>query len=96
MISNFRLANVVGPRNVAGPLPIFLIASKIINSVSLPRREETLFMSWILQNALSKLFMEKAGAYHFSSGKDVAILELYDEVVKSMRLNEYPQLKLRI
>ena len=31
------------------------------------------------------------GAYHFSSGKDVAILELYDEVVKSMRLNEYPQ-----
>ena len=35
------------------------------------------------------------GAYHFSSGKDVAILELYDEVVKSMRLNEYPQPEIK-
>ena len=46
-----------------------------------------------LANALSKLFMEKAMII-LSSGKDVAILELYDEV-KSMRLNEYPQPEIK-
>jgi UDP-glucose 4-epimerase len=35
------------------------------------------------------------GTYHFSSGKDVAIKELYDEVVRAMRLNEYPQPEIR-
>ena len=31
------------------------------------------------------------GAYHFSSGGDVAIIELYDEVVKAMGMSEYPE-----
>ena len=35
------------------------------------------------------------GAYHFSSGGDVAIRELYDAVVKAMRLNAYPEPEVR-
>ena len=31
------------------------------------------------------------GAYHFSSGKDVAIKDLYDAVVKAMCINDYPE-----
>ena len=31
-----------------------------------------------------------SGAYHFSSGKDVAIKELYDHVVNAMGFNDYP------
>ena len=31
------------------------------------------------------------GTYHFSSGKDVAIIELYDAVVRAMKLNHYPE-----
>jgi UDP-glucose 4-epimerase len=35
------------------------------------------------------------GTYHFSSGKDVAILELYDSVVRAMKLNDYPEPELK-
>ena len=31
------------------------------------------------------------GTYHFSCGKDVSIIELYDEVVKQMGFNHYPK-----
>ena len=35
------------------------------------------------------------GAYHFSSGSDVPIIELYDAVVEGMQLNEYPEPEIR-
>ena len=35
------------------------------------------------------------GTYHFSSGKDVAIKELYDAVIGAMKLNHYPEPELR-
>jgi nucleoside-diphosphate-sugar epimerase len=35
------------------------------------------------------------GAYHFSSGSDVAIKELYDAVVTAMGIAEYPQPEIR-
>ena len=31
------------------------------------------------------------GTYHFSTGNDVAIKELYDAVVRAMKLNHYPE-----
>ena len=31
------------------------------------------------------------GAYHFSSGGDVSIVELYDAVVKAMEFDNYPE-----
>ena len=31
------------------------------------------------------------GAYHFSSGKDISILELYDEVVNALNFKKYPK-----
>ncbi len=35
------------------------------------------------------------GTYHFSSGKDVAIRELYDAVVDAMKLNDYPEPEMK-
>ena len=35
------------------------------------------------------------GAYHFSSGGDISILELYDAVVKAMKINEYPNPEIK-
>ena len=35
------------------------------------------------------------GSYHFSSGKDVTIKELYDEVVKSLGINPYPEPEIK-
>ena len=31
------------------------------------------------------------GAYHFSSGGDVPIIDLYDSVVKAMGISDYPE-----
>ena len=35
------------------------------------------------------------GAYHFSSGSDVSIMELYNAVVKAMDIEEYPKPDIR-
>ena len=35
------------------------------------------------------------GSYHFSSGGDVSILELYDAVVKAMKLDKYPNPEIK-
>ena len=91
----FRLANVVGPRNVAGPLPIFS-ASKIINNVSLPKIEDICLCHGSPKMRYQSYSFKRCMALiTFLLAKDVAILELYDEVVKSMRLNEYPQPEIK-
>ena len=36
-----------------------------------------------------------SGTYHFSSGRDVAIREFYDSVVRAMQLNDYPEPEVR-
>ena len=36
-----------------------------------------------------------SGTYHFSSGSDVAIIDLYDAVVDAMNLNAYPEPDVR-
>ena len=88
----FRLANVVGPRNVAGPLPIFYQRLKDGKKcfVTKSRRD------FVSVNDLAKYVLKAcdgvgSGAYHFSSGTDVAIKDLYDLVVDSMGIKPYPE-----
>jgi nucleoside-diphosphate-sugar epimerase len=35
------------------------------------------------------------GAYHFSSGRDIAIVDLYDAIVKAMEISPYPKPDIR-
>jgi UDP-glucose 4-epimerase len=88
----FRLANVIGERNVSGPLPIFY--GRLLKGqrcfVTQARRD------FCYAGDLAKIVVKAAyghglGTYHFSSGKDVAIKELYDAVVNAMKLNHYPE-----
>jgi UDP-glucose 4-epimerase len=92
----FRLANVIGPRNVSGPLPIFYDRLKQLKGcfVTKSRRD------FVCAADLARVSILAAdgtghGAYHFSSGRDIAILELYDAVVEAMRLPEYPTPEIR-
>lgn len=87
----FRLANVIGERNVSGPLPIFF--SRLSEGkkcfITEARRD------FCYAGDLAKVVVRAAdgvgnGTYHFSSGRDVAIKELYDAVVRAMKLNDYP------
>lgn len=92
----FRLANVVGPRNVAGPLPIFYQRLKDGKKCFVTQsRRDFVFVKDLARIVLKACDGVGHGAYHFSSGSDVAITELYDAVVKAMQLPEYPEPEIR-
>lgn len=92
----FRLANVVGPRNVSGPLPIFFQRLRDGKRCFVTKaRRDFVFVKDLVRTVVQACDGRGHGAYHFSSGTDVSILELYDAVVTAMRLNEYPQPEIR-
>lgn len=92
----FRLANVVGPRNVSGPLPIFFQRlSEGKKCFVTPARRDFVFVEDLARTVVRAADGAGRGTYHFSSGGDVAIKELYDEVVRAMRLNAYPEPEIR-
>ena len=93
---SFRLANVVGPRNVSGPLPIFYERLKAGKKCFVTEaRRDFVFVKDLAKVVLSAADGKGSKIYHFSSGTDVAIKELYDAVVKAMCLNEYPEPDVR-
>ena len=87
----FRLANIVGPRNLSGPLPIFFkrIMSGEKCTIANAKRDfiDVRNLAPVVVQAVDG---KGSGAYHFSSGRDVAILELYKLVVKKMSLDKEP------
>lgn len=88
---SFRLANVIGPRNVSGPLPIFFqrLSSGKKCFVTTSRRD-FVYVKDLARIVLQAIDGKGNGAYHFSSGKDMEIKTLYDAVVKAMKLDPYP------
>ena len=92
----FRLANVVGPRNVAGPLPIFYQRLKDGKQCFVTKsRRDFVFVKDLAKIVLKACDGVGQGAYHFSSGSDVAIEELYNAVVKAMSFAQYPQPEIK-
>jgi len=92
----FRLANVIGPRNVAGPLPIFYQRLKDGKQCFVTKaRRDFVFVKDLARVVLRACDGVGHGAYHFSSGTDVAIQELYDAVVAAMSLPSAPRAEVR-
>lgn len=92
----FRLANVVGPRNVSGPLPIFYQRLKDGKKCFVTKaRRDFVYVGDLADNVVKAADGTGHGAYHFSSGGDVAIMELYDAVVEAMKINDYPEPEVR-
>jgi nucleoside-diphosphate-sugar epimerase len=92
----FRLANVIGPRCVSGPLPIFyqrLTQGK--QCFVTKARRDFVFVSDLAAQVIRALDGVGRGPYHFSSGADISILELYDAIVKALDLPEYPAPEIR-
>jgi len=88
----FRLANVIGPRNVSGPLPIFYQRlSQGKKCFVTPARRDFVFVGDLVAAVMNATTGTGHGAYHFSSGGDVPIIELYDSVVKAMGISDYPE-----
>lgn len=92
----FRLANVVGPRNVSGPLPIFFQRLRDGKKCFCTKaRRDFVFVKDLARYTVKAVDGTGHGAYHFSSGTDIAITTLYDEVVRAMKLNDYPEPEVR-
>lgn len=92
----FRLANVIGPRNVAGPLPIFYQRLKDQKMCFVTKaRRDFVFVKDLARVTLRAIDGTGHGAYHFSSGTDVAIKELYDAVVAAMDMPSYPEPEIK-
>jgi UDP-glucose 4-epimerase len=92
----FRLANVIGPRNVSGPLPIFfqrLTQGK--RCFVTKARRDFVYVGDLARYTVKAADGVGRGAYHFSSGGDVPIIDLYDAVVDALKLNEYPEAEVR-
>ena len=88
----FRLANVVGPRNVSGPLPIFFQRlSEGKRCFVTPARRDFVFVGDLVKATMRAVNGTGSGAYHFSSGTDVPIIDLYNAVVDAMGIKEYPE-----
>ena len=88
----FRLANVIGPRNMAGPLPIFY--ERLTNGKQCfvtKSRRDFVYVKDLANCVIKACDGIGHGPYHFSSGKDVSILELYDEVVNALKIDKYPK-----
>lgn len=92
----FRLANVVGPRNVAGPLPIFYQRLKDGKQCFVTQaRRDFVFVKDLARVVLKACDGVGHGAYHFSSGKDIAIQELYDAVVTALDVPGKPKAEVK-
>jgi UDP-glucose 4-epimerase len=92
----FRLANVVGPRAVSGPLPIFFQRlNEGKKCFVTPARRDYVFAADLASIVAEAAAGKGRGTYHFSSGKDVEIRQIYDLTVRSMKLNHYPEPELR-
>lgn len=92
----FRLANVIGPRNVAGPLPIFYQRLKNGKQCFVTNaRRDFVFVKDLARVVLQVIDGVGRGTYHFSSGKDVAIQELYDAVVTALGVAGTPKAEIK-
>jgi len=85
---SFRLANVYGPRNISGPLPVFF--SRLTQGkqcVVVDTRRDFIYIDDALEVILKAISgMGNKGYYHISTGRDYAIKELYDAVVDALGL----------
>lgn len=92
----FRLANVIGPRNVSGPLPIFFKRlSQGQKCFVTTARRDFCYAGDLADIVVCAIDGKGHGTYHFSTGRDVAIKELYDAVVRAMKLNHYPEPEIK-
>ncbi len=88
----FRLANVIGPRNVSGPLPIFYQRlSEGKKCFVTPARRDFVYVGDLVRAVGQAIQGVGHGAYHFSSGGDAPIIDLYNAVVKAMGIRDYPE-----
>jgi len=87
----FRLANIVGPRNLSGALPIFYKRlSTGLRCMIAEARRDFVDVRDLAAVVIQAVDGRGNGAYHFSSGKDISILEMFNAVAHALQLEPKP------
>lgn len=94
---SFRLANIIGPRNLSGPIASFfsrLSANKpcfVMNT-----RRDFIFVNDLV-NVVDKAIngFGTKGVYHIASGSDYSIKEVFDGTIKAMNINLEKEVEVR-
>ena len=88
----FRLANIVGPRNLSGALPIFYKRLSTGQRCMIAEaRRDFVDVRDLASVVVQAVDGRGNGAYHFSSGKDISILEVFNAVAKALELEPKPE-----
>jgi UDP-glucose 4-epimerase len=91
----FRLANIIGPRNLSGPLPIFFkrltegMPCRITKS-----RRDFVDVRDLADSVVKAVDGMGNGAYHFSSGGDIEITALFEEICAQLTLEKQPDFEI--
>jgi UDP-glucose 4-epimerase len=94
---SFRLANIIGPRNLSGPLPTFYMRLTTQKPLFvMDTRRDFVFVQDLCKLVLKAANGEgKSGVYHISSGGDFSIKELYEAVVDELQMPEKRNVEVR-
>lgn len=80
----FRLANIYGPRNLSGPLPVFY--HRLTNNKScfvVNTRRDFIYIDDLVDVLIKAINSQNHGSvYHVSSGVDYSIKELFEMIVE--------------
>jgi nucleoside-diphosphate-sugar epimerase len=91
----FRLANIVGPRNLSGAIPIFYkrISEGIECTISDAKRDfvDVRNLAYVAKQAI---LGSGSGAYHFSSGKDSSIEEVFQLIAQKLNKQDVAKYNL--
>lgn len=92
----FRLANAYGPRNISGPLPTFF---KRLTSNQpcfiMDTRRDFVYINDMIECIMHAVDGQGNGTYHISSGKDVAIKDLFDCTIAALNMQIKAEIKPR-
>lgn len=84
-VVSLRLANAYGPRNLSGPVPIFYERIRRGEvSVVADARRDFVFIDDLVELIVKAMERGHEGVYHASSGRDVSILDIFEEVRSAM------------
>lgn len=82
----FRLANMYGPRNISGPIPTFYKRIRDGERCLIaPTRRDYVYVDDFVPLVVRAVHGEGDGIYHVASGSDVAIADVFDEVMYAMQ-----------
>jgi nucleoside-diphosphate-sugar epimerase len=93
---SFRLANVIGPRNQSGPLPIFYQRLTSGQRCFITRaRRDFVYVKDLSNITIKAIDGLGFGSFNFSSGLDIPIIDLFNAIVNELGISEYPEPEIR-